>query len=233
MRYALYFSPSAADPLTEAAAEWLGRDAFHGRIFPRSAGGGFAGEELDTLTADPRRYGFHATLKAPFDLADGVSESDLLTALAAFAATTAPFEIPSAVVGQLGPFFALVPERLHPPLQDFAASVVETFEPFRAPLSEADIERRKPDSLPPRQRENLMRWGYPYVFDEFRFHMTLTGPVPEAQAPAMANVLKDRFADFIGRPLRIDGLALFVEPERGAPFLVHSRLPLTATQPNG
>jgi hypothetical protein len=137
------------------------------------------------------------------------------------------------IVGQLGHFFALVPDNLHPPLQRFAADVVETFEPFRAPLSEADIARRKPDTLPPRQRENLMRWGYPYVFDEFRFHMTLTGPVPEAKAPVMASILANRFAEFIGRPLRIDALVLFVEPERGAPFLVHSRLPLKAAQQNG
>ena len=188
---------------------------------------------VDALTADPRRYGFHATLKAPFHLAEGMSEDDLLVAFAAFAEKTAPFELPAVIVGRLGPFFALVPDQPHPPLQDFAASVVEVFEPFRAPLSETDIERRKPDSLPSGQRENLMRWGYPYVFDEFRFHMTLTGPVPAAQAPAMANLLNERFADFIGRPLRIDGLALFIEPERGAPFLVHSRLPLTAAQPNG
>ncbi len=162
-----------------------------------------------------------------------MSEADLLVAFATFAERTAPVEIPSVIVGQLGPFFALVPERLHPPLQEFAASVVEHFEPFRAPLSQTDIERRKPESLPSAQRENLMRWGYPYVFDEFRFHMTLTGPVPEARAPAMARLLGDRFADFVGRPLRIDGLALFAEPERGAPFLVHSRLPLRAAQPNG
>ncbi|THV11839.1 DUF1045 domain-containing protein [Rhizobium rhizophilum] len=233
MRYAIYFCPTVDDPLSRTAAVWLGRDAFTGSAQSRMAEEGFQTEELDALTADPRRYGFHATLKAPFQLAEGMSEDDLLVAIAAFAEKTAPLEIPSVIVGQLGPFFALIPERLHPPLQEFAASVVQTFEPFRAPLSEIDIERRKPDSLPLRQRDNLVRWGYPYVFDEFRFHMTLTGPIPDAQAPAMAKILKDRFAGFIGRPLRIDGLALFVEPERGAPFLVHSRLPLTGAQPNG
>lgn len=233
MRYALYFAPAADDPLNKAAAEWLGRDAFSNANSARAAEGGLSADELDALTADPRRYGFHATLKAPFHLADGRSEADLLDAMKAFIAKTSAFDISSVVVGQLGHFFALVPESLHAPLQEFAGTVVETFEPFRAPLSEADIARRKPDSLPPRQREYLVNWGYPYVFDDFRFHMTLTGPVPEAQAPVMASILKQRFADFIGRPLRIDGLALFVEPERGAPFLVHSWLPLKAAQQNG
>lgn len=233
LRYALYFAPAAHDPLNLKAAEWLGRDAFSKADFARAAEGGVSADELDALTADPRRYGFHATLKAPFHLREGRSEAELLDAMEAFAADTSAFDIPSMIVGQLGHFFALVPNGLHPPLQQFAADVVETFEPFRAPLSEADIARRKPDGLSPRQRENLLRWGYPYVFDDFRFHMTLTGPVPEPKAPAMASILADRFADFIERPMRIDGLALFVEPERGAPFLVHSRLPLKGAQPNG
>jgi putative phosphonate metabolism protein len=233
VRYALYFAPCADDPLNLTAAEWLGRDAYNNVGYARAAEGGLSPEDLNTLTADPRRYGFHATLKAPFHLAEGRSEAELLQAMEAFATETSAFDIPSMIVGQLGHFFALVPDTLHPPLQKFAADVVETFEPFRAPLSEADIARRKPDALPPRQRENLMRWGYPYVFDEFRFHMTLTGPVPEARTSVMASILKQRFAEFIGRPLRIDGLALFVEPERGGPFLVHSRLPLKGAQQNG
>ena len=233
MRYALYFTPAEDAPLTRAASAWLGRDAFTGENLPQEDHPGFEAGEVFKLTDDPSRYGFHATLKAPFHLAEGKSEADLLKAMEAFAAETSAFDIPSVIVGQLGHFFALVPESLHPPLQKFAADVVETFEPFRAPLSEADIARRKPDTLPPGQRDNLMRWGYPYVFDDFRFHMTLTGPVPEAQAPVMASILKQRFAEFIGRPLRIDGLAIFVEPERSAPFLVHSWLPLKAAQQNG
>ena len=95
LRYAIYFSPTADEPLTRAAATWLGRDAFTGEEYPRTAEHGFSAEELDALTADPRRYGFHATLKAPFRLADGTNEAELLTALGDFARKTAPFEIPS------------------------------------------------------------------------------------------------------------------------------------------
>ena len=104
--------------------------------------------------------------------------------------------------------------------------IVDEFEPFRAPLSDADIARRKPESLSAEHRANLMRWGYPYVMDEFRFHMTLTGQVPPDQAPDMRKALDARFADFVNAPLSIDGLALFVEPARGADFTVHRWLPL-------
>lgn len=226
MRYALYFTPAEHDPLTEAASRWLGRDAFSGAEYPAPDDAELPAGEITRLTADPRRYGFHATLKAPFKLKDNVSEAELLDAVERFAAETPMFEIPRIVVGQLGHFFALVPASLHPPLQDFAAAVVEEFEPFRAPLSEADIARRKPEKLTLPQRENLSRWGYPYVMEEFRFHMTLTGPVEPELAGPMRQKLDRRFAAFANRPLSIDGLAVFIETERGAPFTIHSRLPL-------
>jgi 2'-5' RNA ligase len=189
--------------------------------------------ELLQLTEDPRRYGFHATLKAPFSLKDGRSEADLVDALQDFCARQTAFAIPCVVLRQIGPFFALVPETLHQPLQDFAAAVVEDFEPFRAPLSDADIARRNPDRLNERQRHNLLAWGYHHVFEDFRFHMTLTGPVPQERAEVMASMLESHFADFTGKPLAIDSLSLFVEVERGAPFLVHSRQAFSPAPNNG
>ncbi|MGY5804404.1 DUF1045 domain-containing protein [Rhizobium sp. LEGMi12c] len=225
MRYALYFTPPKDDPLTSLAARWLGRDAFSGEIFSDKAMAPLP-EGHAELTADPRRYGFHATLKAPFELAASVTERDLLDVATEFAAQTKAFTIPELVLGQLGHFFALVPGTLYPPLQDFASRVVKTFEPFRAPLSDHDIVRRKPEGLTEPQRANLLRWGYPYVNDEFRFHMTLTGRVPTERQPELQNILRERFAEHTGKPLDISGLAIFVEDERGAPFTVRSWLPL-------
>ncbi len=225
MRYALYFTPPKDDPLTSLAARWLGRDAFSDEIFSDKAMGPVP-EDHAELTADPRRYGFHATLKAPFELAGSVTERDLLDVAAEFASQTKAFTIPELVLGQLGHFFALVPGSLYQPLQDFAFRVVKAFEPFRAPLSDHDIARRKPEGLTEPQRANLLRWGYPYVNDEFRFHMTLTGPVPAERQAGMHDVLCARFADHTGKPLDISGLAIFIEEERGAPFTVRSWLPL-------
>ncbi|MCM2473614.1 DUF1045 domain-containing protein [Rhizobium sp. CG5] len=226
MRYALYFTPPQQDPLTQAAARWLGRDAFSDMPIARDPVEGLPDGALQDLLADPRRYGFHATIKAPFDLAEGASEADLVRAFEAFCSRTAAFDIPKVVVGQLGPFFAIIPDRIYPVLQDFAASVVEEFEPFRAPLSEADIARRRPERLSDSQRANLMRWGYHHVMDDFRFHMTLTGPTEPDIAPLLANVLNQRFAGFVDRPLTVSGLGLFIEDSRGAPFTVKSWLPL-------
>ncbi|KQV84289.1 DUF1045 domain-containing protein [Rhizobium sp. Root1220] len=230
MRYALYFTPPKDDPLNGTASLWLGRDAFTGETYPAPEHPGLPAAEQFELTAEPRRYAFHATIKAPFHLAASVTEKDLIHAAEDFAAVTPAFAIPDLVLGQLGRFFALVPAALYPPLQLFGATVVKSFEPFRAALSEADIARRSPEKLSESQRANLLRWGYPYVMDDFGFHMTLTGQVPEERAGVMRAVLSQRFAAFTGRPLAISGLAVFVEEARGAPFKAHSWFPLAGAK---
>lgn len=230
MRYAIYFTPAKDDPLTQAANLWLGRDAYEGRDLSAPTDTGLAEDEWRMMTADPRRYAFHATLKAPFALADGKNETGLIAAVDAFAAQADAFDIPELVVAGLGPFFALVPGAPNPILQDFAGSIVEHFEPFRAPLSDADIARRRPEKLSEPQRNYLHKFGYPYVMEEFRFHMTLTGPVAEERREAMHKLLTERFAAFTGKPRRIDALTVFVEPQRGAPFSVLHRVPLKDSQ---
>jgi putative phosphonate metabolism protein len=219
VRYAIYFSPAKDHPLTEAASRWLGRNAFSGTLYDDH-------DDYADMTEEPRRYGFHATLKAPFELAEKYSEAELLSAFEDFAASRSVFEIPRVVVGALGPFYALVPDRIYQPLQDFAAEIVDHFDRFRAPLSETDIARRRPQMLTESQRQNLSLWGYPHVMDDFRFHMTLTGRIDETEQPAMQEVLSARFSEFVDKPLTISGLALFIEETRGAPFTVHSWHPL-------
>jgi putative phosphonate metabolism protein len=226
LRYALYFTPPASDPLTLAAQRWLGRNAFTGAALEQPAVSGFEASAMAGLTADPRRYGFHATLKAPFALAEGRSEAELVAELGRFVCEMEAVDIPQLVVGRLGSFFALVPGDHCAPLQSFAGEVVRRFERFRAPLTSADIARRRPDELGAAERQNLVQWGYPYVFNEFRFHMTLTGRVPAESRDGMEAALLDHFADFHDRPLTLGGLALFREPSRGADFTVHSLFPL-------
>lgn len=226
MRYAIYFTPDRDDPLTRVAANWLGRDAFTGVAAPAPAIGRLSPAEIAFHTASARRYGFHATLKAPFTLAAGETEATLGKAMEAFAERTAPVVIPRLVVHQIDGFFALVPETPVPELNRFADNVVVAFERFRAPLSEAEIARRSPDSLNPLEFRNLHQWGYPYVFEAFRFHMTLSGRVGDTEAPRLAQAITDFFGPVLSEPVPVDGLALFVEAEPGAPFEVRSYHPL-------
>ena len=131
--------------------------------------------------------------------------------------------MPRLAIGQIDGFFALLPTGNFDAIKEFAGTVVRDFEPFRAPLTEAEIERRSPDALSAEEFRNLCQWGYPYVFDAFRFHMTLTGRVGAIEAPRMHAAMEQVFSPLLGAPVVIDGLALFVEPEAGGPFTVLSR----------
>lgn len=222
MRYAIYFSPPQDDPLTRIAAGWLGRCAFCADIPPQRAANGLSADEIAFHTAAARRYGFHATLMAPFKLAEGEDEQGLIAGLDAFCEGMQPFFAPPFVIGQLDGFFALVPERPGEELDRLAGEVVQTFDRFRAPLSEAEKGRRGSVQLTRSQLRNLMQWGYPYIFDDFRFHMTLTGRVHDGEASRLRAAIEEHFGPVLGKPVEIASLALFLEPEPGAPFIVRS-----------
>jgi putative phosphonate metabolism protein len=229
-RYAIFYTPVADHPLTRRAAAWLGRDAFTGKALRRPELPGLDGLNLDALTEDPRGYGFHATLKAPFELAPGADEPGLLRFAAEFAARQAPFEA-ALVPACLKRFIAL---RLSAPsleMQAMHAACVRAFEPFRAPLSDIDLARRRRAApLTPDQDARLLAWGYPYVFEDFRFHMTLTGSVrdPETTDRLLA-ALEAHFAD-VCSPHRFDGVAVFKQDDRASPFRVLARCPCDSVQ---
>lgn len=230
MRYAIYYTAPADSPLTRLGAAWLGRDAVSGSPQTQPEIPGLAASRFAALTTDPRRYGFHGTLKAPFALKEGLDEQGLRQMFLAFCGHAAPFTIPGLSVTRLGRFLALTPQPASADLNAFAAACVEVFEPFRAPLSEAGMARRLASNLSARQHELLLQWGYPYVFEEFRFHMTLSVKLEDDEAlRALEAAAKRHFAGVTDKPHQIGSLGLFAEPEPGAPFHALEILPLTGT----
>jgi hypothetical protein len=233
-RFAIYAVPgtgpadAAGTLLREKAEQCLGRGVSGDPVTP-GVPAGWTREAIDAMTVSARRYGFHATLKAPFRLAEGRTPEELDAALAQFAAGREPAQIPRLSLARLGRFFALVPGAEAAELHALADDVVTSFDAFRAPATEAEIARRDPASLTPRQRELLKAWGYPYVLDEFRFHLTVTDRIPHGQQCVVERTLSSWFAASIGTTVPVDVLALFTEPEPGAPFTLHSvhRLPGT------
>lgn len=227
MRVAVFFTPPPEHPLTRAAALWLGRDAFSDETFPLTADEGMSAGEIAALTAEPRRYGFHATLKPPFRLADGCRLEDVDAALETVATGLSQVDLGRLAIAEIGSFFALTPVSENDAVAALAADVVRRFDRFRAPPTDDEIARRRPERLSPRQRENLERWGYPYVFDDFLFHMTLTGPVAERRRAAVRRILEDRFGQHLDRRVVVDGLALFVESVPPGDFIVGKRVTLS------
>lgn len=220
-RAALYWAPETADPLHARGSAWLGRDAAAGTALAQPAVDGL---DLAALTADPRGYGLHATLKPPFRLAQG--HDALLADAAAFAAATAPFDLPPLAVHDLDGFLALRETAPCLALHAFADACVAALDAHRAPSTEAEIARRRPDRLTAAQRENLMRWGYPYVFGEWRFHVTLTRRLDAAEKAVLMPAVTRFLGDAPARARRVDALSVFVQPEPGAPFTIAARLPL-------
>lgn len=228
-RYALYFAPDPQSPLWRFGSACLGYDAATGRACEALHVPGFPSDTWAALTEEPRRYGFHATLKAPFHLRAGVAEADVIAALDDFAGSQRAFVLEGLRVALLSRFIALVPETPSAPLQSLAASAVEALEPLRAPLSERDLARRQQTSLSDRQKDHLQRWGYPYVFDDFRFHMTLTGALEEAQRAPVLAALAGLFRDHVGAgPVMVETVALFRQERRDTAFEIIRRVPLSA-----
>ncbi len=226
-RYALYYAPRPEEGLAVAASHWLGRSADTGQTRALKAAPAFAAERLAEITAEPRLYGFHGTLKAPIVLRDGASERDLLGAVGSFAAGRSAFAVPSMRLGCLSGFMALVPGAPSTELQDLADSCVIEFDEFRRPAAEAELARRRAASLSPRQEELLLRWGYPYVLEEWRFHLTLTGRIhDEGERTAIGDLLRRQFAGFIDRPLAVRDLCVFRQPAAGRPFTAMARFRL-------
>lgn len=187
----------------------------------------YARPEFHDLTVDARRYGFHATLKAPFRLAGGRTEADLRAAADAFAASHHCVLLPALRPANLGRFRALLPHGDDSAIRMLADEAVRSFDVFRAELDDADIRRRRPETLSARERVLFEQRGYPYVFEEFRFHLTLTDPIPPARESEIDSAIAAHFAkDGHGCDVLLRSIALFIEREPGAPFEVLSAHPL-------
>ncbi|MDZ4069789.1 MAG: DUF1045 domain-containing protein [Tabrizicola sp.] len=209
-RYAVYYAPRAGGFATRAG-EWLAGGVDLPGL-PRAA---------VEITGEPRRYGFHGTIRAPFRPAEGADGVAINEAVAALAAKLAPVVCEGLAVENLHGFLALTPLGCEAALLELGAAVVEGTNGLRAPLTDAEIARRRPDRLSARQRVLLDHWGYPHVMEEFRFHLTLTDRLPDAEAAVVAAVLGAWVAPLLPRPFVIEDLCLFGEDAGGAFHLLH------------
>lgn len=223
-RYAIYYAPPPESPLWTFGSAVLGYDAASGEPRAPLAPEGVSPAEWTAITTQPRRYGFHGTLKAPFRLAEGASEEDLVRAGHVFARKLRSFDLPELEIGPIGGFAALKPVTSSTGLERLAAVCVEAFEPFRAPPPPEEVERRLEASLTERQKTYLKRWGYPYVFEDFRFHMTLTGSLPEERLAPIVHGLAELYAEHVGdAATRVGAVTLYVEEDPAQGFRIVDR----------
>lgn len=218
-RHAVYFAPAHGSPWWQFGAHWLGRDEFQDVTLAPSVSVPFEPAVLHAITAAPRRYGFHATLKAPFRLSGEHTLDDLLTHMTWLAATLEPVALGPLHAVTLGDFVALVPHATPPALQALATTCMAELDDLRAPLVSADLARRRVETLDPREAELLHLYGYPYVMERLRFHFSLTGPIAGEQQLQVKQAVAAEVARLNREaPLSLDRLCLFVEATPGASF---------------
>jgi len=230
-RYAIYFCPSGGNgtPLLALGNRWLGRDATTGEALNPNLPDHIRHENWMRVTDSPRRYGFHATLKPPFRLADNASFEQLQSALLEFAQQRRSFYAPPLAVNALGRFLALTLSAACDAFLDLAADCVQEFDRFRAPATEEETNQRLRGSLSPREREHVLQWGYPYVFDTWKFHMSLTSSMHSESLSLFAPHLRERFAPAYAQPLLVDSVCIFHEPYPGGSFHLLDRASLRSS----
>lgn len=217
-RFAIYYTPQAGTPLADFGASWLGWDSAKGAVRPHPR---IEGLDVAAITATPRKYGFHGTIKPPFRLAEGTTAQALSDEVAAFCETAAPVQLEGLHLARMGRFLALVPLGDTGALGALAARAVQELDHFRAPPDAAELEKRRAARLNPKQEAHLLEWGYPYVLDQFRFHLTLTGRLDEQEAKAAEAALQTDLSHLTLAPYAITGLTLLGEGEDGRFQQIH------------
>jgi hypothetical protein len=221
-RYAVYFTPHPSTTLAQFGASVLGYESSAGASVTRIALNGIIAAALEAATMAPRKYGFHATLAAPFYLGDKHTEISLLEAMDRFCDQAGPASLGLLRVNALGDFIALTPDAALS-VDELARQCVTFFDAFRAPLGPDDIARRNNGRLTPRQQAHLTRWGYPYVFEDFRFHMTLTGSLGADEKSRFITALTDAFAPLAGQTYDVDAVSLMRQADSRSCFKVIAR----------
>jgi hypothetical protein len=246
-RYAIYYAPPEGSALCAFGRRWFARDGGGRDGGGRDGGGrdgggrdgggrdgghecrlsGLSRERRNVLTAASWQYGLHATLKAPFRLSKATSAAELRAEVQAFARQRSPVRVPPLRLCVIHGFLALAPRGPAPAADRLAADCVRAFDPFRAPPTHAEMARRRAAGLSVSQSALLARWGYPYVMERFRFHLTLTDRIADAaERTAVLQRVWPLVAPFRSAPLHIDQICLYRQDEPGEAFVIEERYPL-------
>jgi hypothetical protein len=214
-RYAIYWTPAPGTPLAELGALWFGGLETFG-LNPGLAA---------RATKAPSPYGLHATFKAPFRLREGISPRDLQEALEDFCNGMRPPPACQLAFARHQRYLTLMLKGHEADIDWLAAECVTHFDRFRAPLEDKDRKRREIDVMSPRQAALLENFGYPYVLSEFRFHISLAGPLNDRDMDEVEKALAPHMAPVLAAPLQIHALTLLGEPCDGGIFQPISRHP--------
>lgn len=226
-RYAVYYCPNINSELSQFGNAWLGWNPETGNVIERPPIEGLSQDDIIQSTLTPTKYGFHGTLKPPFRLAENKSFDQLDLAMKALADQTPVIETAPLILHQIAHFLAFSPCEGKEQIEELAKQCVCSLDAFRKPASQEELIRRRQGNLTTHQDALLLRWGYPYVLDEFRFHLTLTNNLPDDTLLRIKDALIQHCEDILTMPFIINEICLFGDPGKGEPFHLIKRYPLS------
>jgi len=226
-RYAIYYTPPRKSLLESAGALWLGRTAHRYGQIPKEIPEGFFKQEYYQIIESPRWYGFHGTIRAPFELAENCTPEQFTKDVTRICADHVPFAFSGLAVSCFGGFLALTPTAGYLELVKLHSDLVRKLDGLRAPLASFDLKRHLDKKLSERQERLLRRFGYPFVLEEYRFHMTLTGTIDDRVRRAYKDKLEHILNPYLNQPVPVNEVTIYMQPDRKTPFVEYARVPLT------
>lgn len=225
-RYAIYYVPEQSDALLQLADDWFGRSTLTGKPTKRPNIPGLSSKKIQSITKTAARYGFHGTLKAPFRLARSATERKFLEAVAALASDLDAARAIKMSLDYSSGFIAIRPSEEDHALRGIGDLCVIALDIFRAPVNTLERMARIQPKLSQEEAQFLLLWGYPYIFNRFRFHMTLTDPILSREKNKIYTILKDYFETALSAPLNIESICVCGDPGNGQSFDVLQRFSL-------
>lgn len=223
-RFALYFTFATKNPLYQKATQWLGHCVYNQDI--DSSQSLISVSDKFRMVRKAAHYGFHATLKPPFRLRSGTTQADLEAHLQSFTSEMKAITCPPLKIHSIANFIALIPSDSCAELNHLAKQCVIEFEQFRAPLNEIEMQKRLSSPLTVRQQQLLDEYGYPYVLDEFRFHMTLSDRMQDGLIDDALQQLSFEFSPLLNSQLNVDCVCLCHQSNPDDPFTLIKSYPL-------
>ena len=228
-RYAIYYSPESRTPLWSLGTGWIGRDVLSDRRVEPQHRVQVSELERQALTATPAHYGLHATLKAPFELCYGYDYVDLRRKMLDFCARRERFSLPLLMLKNMDDFVALVACSPSPMIDRLARDCVEEFDAFRQPMTAHELSLCNSRPMTRQQYDLLIKWGYPYVMETYRFHITLSNRTFLDQCNRVIEGLGPELERVNAKGVEFDGLCLFYQESRNRPFIFLERFPFAGT----
>ena len=218
-RFAIYFVPPESNDLTRFTASWFGWDVYKGiKVdYPVLHNLNY---DIKEITNTPSKYGFHGTLKAPFSLVPNKTIDDLKLSLSMLSRSIKKFLIPSICLREISGFIAIVPTVQNQSINFLARKCLEGLDCFRDAEPPEILNKRRSAGLSSSEERHLLKWGYPYVLDDFRFHLTMTGKLTPKVSKNVFSVLSSELQAALNAPLPINKICLFGESNINGQFEV-------------